>query len=115
MARGFRDAVGIQPRWEDTGFHTGFSNFLFIDQRYGSDPVMRRIFSLARKHDYQSLLIETIPDSGCELLAEENENIRTRRPDFQRSIVHRISFFLSPKGQSPSPKDFLGIAVFLAK
>lgn len=112
MAKNFRDAVGTQPQWIDTRFNSGFSNFLFVDNHYGSDPVVRRVFSLARKHDYQSLLIEIIPDSECELLVEENENLRIRRPDFRNSIVHRLSFFLSPKGQNPSAKDFLGYMIF---
>ena len=44
----FREAAGKQLQFIDTAFESGFSNFLFIDRNYGSDPVMRRIFSLWR-------------------------------------------------------------------
>ena len=108
----FRDADGKQIRHENTGFDTGFSNFQFVGQHYGDHPVMRRIFSLARKHTYQSLVVDEIPESDCALLAEENTALRVRRPDFQRSDVHRVSFFRCTKEQTHTPGDFLGYVVF---
>jgi hypothetical protein len=109
----FRDAAGTQIDWRDTGLEeTAFSNFLFIDQRYFSDPVLRRIFSIARKHKYKSLLIDTIDEGSCPLLHQENEAIRTRKPAFLKSEVHRLSFFRTPKNQAPQPGDFLGYVVF---
>jgi hypothetical protein len=45
-----REAPGKQLEWIGTGISKGFSNFDFIDLRYSSNPVLRRIFSLARKH-----------------------------------------------------------------
>jgi len=91
----FREARGRLLRWDNTGFATGFSNFLFVDQHYRSDPILRRMFSQARKHGYQSVLVEEIAEADCALLAEENKALATRRPDFQKGEVHRISFFLS--------------------
>jgi hypothetical protein len=108
----FREAAGKQLQWENTSFESGFSNFLFVDRHYASDPVMRRIFSLARKHNYKSAVIDEISESNCALLAEENDALRIRRPDFQKSSVHRISFFLSPRGQPPGQSDFVGYVVF---
>ncbi len=106
----FRAATGREPAWQNTGIERGFSNFLFIDRNYDSSPVMRRIFSLARKLKYQSLLVEKISETDCPLLAEENAALRLRRPDFQRSEVDRISFFRTPADHQPA--DFCGYVVF---
>ena len=108
----FRQATGKQLQWLDTGIEKNFSNFLFVDQHYGSNPVLRRIFSLARKHGYHSLVIDEIPETDCTTLANENKAMSTRRPDFQSSEVHRIAFFKSPPGQAPAKADFLGYVVF---
>jgi hypothetical protein len=108
----FREARGYQSRWENTGLPTGFSNFQFVDQHYGSDPVLRRIFSQARKHDYQSVLVEEVREADCALLAEENQALAVRSPDFQKAEVHRISFFRSSSDKAPRPEDFLGYAIF---
>jgi hypothetical protein len=107
----FRQAAGKQLLWKDTGVGGGFSNFLFVEQNYGSNSVLRRIFSQARKQDYQSVLVEEISEAGCALLAEENQALAIRRPDYRKSVAHRISFFLSPSGTPPKPSDFLGYAV----
>ena len=108
----FRHVAGKQIQWLDTGINKGFSNFLFIDRDYGSDPVLRRIFSLARKHDFQSLVVDQIAEGDCALLASENKALAIRRPDFQRSEVHRISFLKCAAGQAPAEADFLGYVVF---
>jgi hypothetical protein len=108
----FRQAIGKQFQQLDTGIERNFSNFLFVDQHYSSHPVLRRIFSLARKLKYQSLLIEQITEADCALLAAENKALAVRRPDFQRSEVHRISFFSSPTNQAPTQPDFIGYVIF---
>jgi hypothetical protein len=110
----FRQAKGNQIQWLDTGIDgkAPFSNFLFVDKNYDSDPVLRRILSQARKHKYQSLLEEEISESDCALLIEENQALAARRPDFQKSEVRRISFFRSPKDKPPAPTDYLGYVIF---
>lgn len=108
----FRQAIGKQFQRLDTGIESNFSNFVFVDQQYGSHPVLRRIFSLARKHQYHSLLVEEIAEADCALLAAENKVLAIRRPDFQRSEVHRISFFRSPINKAPAQPDFIGYVVF---
>lgn len=108
----FRQATGKQLRWLDTTIDKGFSNFLFVDENYGSNPVLRRIFSLARKHGYRSLVIDEITESDSALLAQENKALAARRPDFLRSEVHRIAYFKSPQGHQPGPSDFVGYVVF---
>jgi hypothetical protein len=108
----FRSDRGKVVDWIDTGIHKHFSNFLFVDKRYGSDQVMRRVFSLARRLNYESLLIEEIFESESPLLTEENAAIRLRRPDYVKSLVHRLSFFKTPSNQQPGPTDFCGYAVY---
>jgi hypothetical protein len=107
----FRAAPGTVVAWIDTGVEKGFSNFLFVDQHYGSDPVMRRVLSLARQHSYQSLLIEGISEADCALFQEENTALRVRRSDYVGSIVHRLSFFKTSANQSPQLADFCGYVV----
>ena len=84
----------------------------FVEENYGSNPVLRRIFSLARKHGYRSLVIDEITESDCALLVQENKALAARRPDFLRSEVHRIAYFKSPQGHQPGPSDFVGYVVF---
>ena len=106
----FRQAKGTRLAWTDSDHP--FSNFLFIDKHYRSNPVLRRIFSLARKLKYKSLLIDEIAENDCDLLQAENRAIALRRPDFKKSVVHRLSFFNSPKTIEPKAENFLGYAVF---
>ena len=108
----FREARGQRLEWINTGVQEGFSNFLFIDQRYRSSNILRRIFSLARKLGFNSLLIERIDPSECDLLVEEDTALKLRQPDFQGSEVHRFSFFSCRKDSIAKPEDFLGYAVF---
>lgn len=107
----FREAKGRRLEWLNTGIEHGFSNFLFVDRRYRSNNVLRRIFSLARKHGYHSLLIEEIAEADCGLLAEENAALRSRQPEFQSAVVHRLSFFRCPNDRTPTPSDFIGYVI----
>jgi hypothetical protein len=108
----FRSAPGKTVEWLETGLDRHFSNFLFVERNYGSDPVMRRVLSLARKLQYRSLLIEEISEADCPLLAEENAALRVRHPDYNGSNVHRLSFFKKPADHQPGPDDFCGYAVY---
>src|SRR5258706_7316033 len=108
----FREIKGRRLEWINSGIQHRFSNFLFVDHRYRSNSVLRRIFSLARKHNYQSLLIDEMEEAECALLAEENTALRLRHQDFQKSVVHRLSFFLCSKDQAPAPTDFIGYVIF---
>ncbi len=107
-----RLAEGKRLDWIDTRKESGFSNFLFIDQHYSAHPVMRRIFSLARKHEFHSVLIEELASSNCALLASEDEAMAKRQPDFKESIVHRFSFLRSLPERQITSEDFIGSAIF---
>ncbi len=107
-----REAAGRQLQWIDTGISKGFSNFAFIDREYDSNPVLRRIFSLARKHAFESLLIEEIDSTTCGVLTDDDAALALRRSDFQRSVTHRISFFRSSTTSAPKENDFIGYVAF---
>lgn len=96
----------------DTRIESGFSNFLYVDRKFRAHPVLRRLFSLARKFDYKSLLVETIAEDDCALLTVENAALRLRKPDFISAEVYRLSFWKSPPDTAPEPSDFIGYAIF---
>lgn len=103
----FRSAKGQNPQWHQAG--AGFSNFEFVDTRFRSTPILRRILSLARKLGFTSFLEEEILERDCVLLAEENAALALRLKDFKSSKITRISFFRS---QTPgNGGEFLGYAV----
>ncbi len=106
----FRQAPGKDPEWVSTSTAEGFSNFLFVDDRFASSTVLRRILSLARRLEYASMLIEKIEEADCKLLEEENKALRTRQPDYTGSEVWRITFWRTPK-EKPSQDGLIGYAV----
>lgn len=103
----FRSALGSDPTWHATD--GTFSNFEFVDTRFESNSILRRILSLARKLGYAGMLEERILPENCSLLREEDAALALRLPDFQRSDVVRLSFFSS--AVQGSPGDFLGYAI----
>lgn len=107
-----RLAEGKRLQWVDTTQESGFSNFLFVDQEYGAHPVMRRIFSLARKHAFHSVLIEELDAASCATIAEEDAALAKRQPDFTGSRVRRLSFLRSLPDHPPGEGDFIGSAIF---
>lgn len=107
-----RIAEGKLLQWIDTRREVGFSNFLFVDQFYGAHPVMRRIFSLARKHDFRSILVEELDSNCSEILESDDEALKKGHNDFSGSTVHRISFLKSAKDVEPADQDFIGSVIF---
>lgn len=107
-----RHSPGNVIDWLDTRIESGFSNFLHIDRNYSAHGVMRRIFSLARKHGFQSVLIESLDEATCPTVAEENSAMAVRDRSFTKSDVQRLSFFRCRPGAEPASDDFIGSAVF---
>lgn len=106
-----RAAAGRQVFYKDTGQEYSF--FVLVDQEFRSSPVMRRIFSLARKAKYRSTVIDEIDELGCPLLAEENQALRKRLPNYSHSRVRRVSFFSTDIAYGiPPASAFIGYAVF---
>jgi len=95
-----------------TAVEDDFSNFLYVDRHFYSSPVIRRIFSLARKLNFQSLVVEEITEADCALLTGENAALAIREPKFNGSRVRRLLFLRSEKGKEVTPDDLLGYAIF---
>ena len=68
-----------------------FSNFDFVDDRFGGETAIRRLFSQARSHKARTLILETIRPDG--VLRSENEEIRARYPDHEMSGLVRLTFW----------------------
>jgi len=104
----FRSTSGSAPEWFSTD--GTFSNFEFVDTRFNSDPILRRILSLGRKLSYKGLLIEEIRESDCALLAEENQALAVRLTSFRRGRAFRLSLFAN--ADRAAPGEFLGYAIY---
>lgn len=102
---GFRSAKGRNLEWLPTGIQTGFSNFRFIDEGFHSSPVLRRLFSRARKLGYESLVIEEIDEPACELFREESAALAIRESRFQKSSVFRLLFLKCPPNSVLEPDE----------
>lgn len=109
----FREAPSADIQFYSSDPKAGHSNFAFVDQHFGSKPVVRRIFSIARKLGFQSLSIESLTEDACSNLALENESLRLRSSNFTRSRVWRICFYKTPEGNIPGEEngDFLGYCI----
>lgn len=107
----FRAVPGRQLTYVNVGRE--FSNFQLVDDEFHSAIVMRRIMSLARKLEYQSLLVDEINEADCALLQEENAALKQRVRNYSHSRVRRLCFFSVVKGEAPPPPEaLLGYAVF---
>jgi len=110
--RNFRNARGNLIDWVSTVRGSGFSNFLFVDKHFYSSPILRRIFSVARKLNYQSLAIEKIAEDDCALLTEENAALAIRESNYEGSTVRRLLFLATEQGADVGKEDLLGYAIF---
>jgi hypothetical protein len=88
----------------------GFSNFEFVARRFGGTNTLRRIFSLARKLGYRSMLEEKINDDHPSKYAED-EALRKSGQGFTHSEMYRLSFFTSLRKVTPTQNEFLGYVV----
>ena len=73
-----------------------FSNFDFVESKYGELPPIRlasirRLFSLSRAFKGRTLVIEDIPAVG--IVAEENNEIRRRFPQYEMDGLQRLTFW----------------------
>jgi hypothetical protein len=68
-----------------------FSSFDFIEKHYGGEDSIRRIFSLARSHGADKLVVENISPIG--ILKEVQEDLQSLYPDYTSKGIHRLSFW----------------------
>jgi hypothetical protein len=91
-----------------------FSFFDFIETRFGDFDSIRRVFSLARSFNSESLIVESLSPIG--IIAEENEDIRARYSDHRNPDLLRLSFWkkaISDKDLSSlTSEDLFGYAIF---
>ena len=112
--------VGKRVEMKKTAREVGHSNFQFVGEflnQHGVIPYntqLLRIFSLARKLRFQSVLVDEISSDESPFLTEENDALRNFGANdfkFSHSQVFKFSFF--GNGQN-GDKDslFLGYAIF---
>lgn len=82
-----------------------FSFFDLIEDKYGSVPSIRRLFSLARSSEATSLIVEEIPAVG--IIAEEDEDIAQLASGAVFVKNQRLSFWKS----TPQGKLLVGYAI----
>jgi hypothetical protein len=93
-----------------------FSNFDFVEDRFGSIWQLRRILSQVRMHDGETIVVEHLQDAAD--LAEENADLQQLCPAYKstKSDAWRLSFFRGSVSdehglKSVSPRRFLGYAI----
>lgn len=91
-----------------------FSNFDFVESRFGNLWPLRRILSQVRQLGGKTMVFERI--DGAEDIREENEDLRSLVPSFNKTATSRLSFFTrtvgTPVGISDlAPDDFIGFAI----
>lgn len=68
-----------------------FSSFDFIEKHYGDFNSLRRLFSIARAHEFKTISIENIHADG--IIKEENEDIISVFPDYKMGSLQRLVFW----------------------
>lgn len=112
MERYARDARAKSTRAID--MERPQSNFRFVEESFGGLDTLRRILSQVRKHGGKTIVVEELV--GAEEIIQEDEDLKTLRPDFDASRTFRLGFFRTAtrtqkKLQSVSDKAFLGYAI----
>lgn len=68
-----------------------FSLFTYAEKNLASTPPIRRLFSLCRRSEAVSVVIEDVPAEDC--VASENAAIVARFPDHKNVALKRLSFW----------------------
>jgi len=67
------------------------SLFQLAEEKFSSAPPIRRLFSLCRRSESESVVIEDVPAQDC--VASENHALLARFPDCKHVALKRISFW----------------------
>jgi hypothetical protein len=108
-----RLAYSISPP-EIIDIERPFSNFRFIENRFGGISTLRRIMSQIRQHGGKTLVLEQLKETND--LLEENQDIQIRNPNFTPIGAWRLSFFTkrfkTQRGlHSVTGDEFLGYTI----
>ncbi len=91
-----------------------FSSFDFIEENFGDHDSIRRIFSLSRSSQAQTLVLESIPAQG--IITEENEDLKSLYSTYQNDGLLRLSFWKKEIFNSEltalTGNDLVGYAIF---
>jgi hypothetical protein len=110
--------IGQQIKFVQTSRQKGFSNFFFVNkflsenETYLHQASLSRILSLARKHEFQSMLIDEISINDCSILQEETDALAQLEQNFITSKIYKFSFFKKDEISQILHDDFIGYAVF---
>jgi len=88
-----------------------FSSFQFVEDRFSGSAPIRKLFSIARCRETETLICErVVAEAG---VAEENEDVRVLDPAFIAKQLVRLSFWKSSVGPGDSLQeaDCIGYAI----
>src|SRR6267143_6907315 len=68
-----------------------FSNFDYVDKNFDGESAIRRLFSQARSHGSQTLVVENVKAEG--VVHSENREISRAYPDYKMTDLKRLSFW----------------------
>lgn len=91
-----------------------FSSFEFIENKFKDFSSLRRLFSIARSHQFKTLSLENIPEKG--IIAEENEDISQVFTSYEMKGLYRLAFWNTSfnnknKIEELSDKNLIGYAI----
>jgi hypothetical protein len=88
-----------------------FSSFEFVEDHFSGSPPIRKIFSIARCREAETLICEKIAAVGN--VAEENDDLRALDPAFVAKELVRLSFWKSraETGDTLQDSDCIGYAI----
>ena len=107
---------GNKEEHRKTDRDAGHSNFQYVGnflEKHGALPYstqLLRIFSLARKLNFHSVLVDEINCGECRQLMEENAALKAFDNKYSHSQIYKFSFF--GKEEQSNPPLFLGYAIY---
>ncbi|MDR0602948.1 MAG: hypothetical protein LBG80_01425 [Bacteroidales bacterium] len=110
--------IGQQIEFVQTSRQKGYSNFFFVNDFLSKNdisphqPSLSRVLSLARKHEFQGMLIDEISIDNCSTLQEETEALAKSKQNYKTSKIYKFSFFKKDKTPQILQDSFIGYAVF---
>ncbi len=86
-----------------------FSNFDYVEDHFGGNDAIRRLFSLSRRNHCNILVREDIPASG--LIENENNEIYGMYSNFEMRKLIRLTFWREFDERRPNQNNLVGYAI----